>query len=212
MYELLRAPSNPISCSENSVSKLLTPNCGLPLHNNPTLLFSEPPLCVKPSLPQICKSDSLPSIPCVTPSKPSCGTKGDTLIGLTPNNVLVGTCEKAKPVIPAPSNSLPKFEFEHKESGSKDEHNCGTKPPQCQPAPSTKPVIPAPSNSLPKFEFEHKESGSKDEHNCGTKPPQCQPAPVTPAPTTPAPTTPAPTTPAPTTPVVVTGSGYGTIV
>ena len=204
MYELMRAPSG-LCGSENSVSKLLTPNGGLPLHSNPTLLFTERPLFIQPSLPQSCKSSSLPSTPYAALPKLLGSTKGDTLTGLAHNTTLVGTCEKAKPVIPAPSNPLPKVELERKESGSKEERNCGNKPPQCQTVPSTKPVIPASSNPLPKVELERKESGSKEGHNCGTKPPQCQTAPATPV--TPA----TPTTPA-TPVVVVTGSGYGTIV
>ena len=207
MYESLRTPSSPISCSENSVSKLLMPNssCGLPLHNTLTLLFAEPPLAVQPPLPQGCKYNNLPSNPCITPSKPSCGSKGDLLTGLTPNNALVGNCDKSNnDQKTGVQSGNKKVETETKGFGFGDDHNCGgNKPPQSQPVPPAKPVVPAPALPLPKVELERKESSSKDDHNCGSnKIPQCQP--VTPA---------KPVTPAqPVTPVVVTGSGYGTIV
>ena len=216
MYESLRTPSSPISCSESSVSKLLMPNssCGLPLHNTPTLLFAEPPLVVQPPLPQSCKYNSLSSNPssnpCITPLKSSCGTKGDLLTGLTPNNALVGNCDKSnKDQKSGIQSGNKKVEIEPKGFGFGDNHNCsGNKPHQNQPVPPAKPVFPAPSLPLPKVELEHKKSGSKDDHNCGSnKIPQCQP--VTPAQPVPV----QPVTPAqPATPVVVTGSGYGTIV
>jgi hypothetical protein len=97
MCELLRIPSSSISGPENPISKLLNPNSsigGLPLHNNTTSLFTQSPLPFQSSLPQSYKSDNLPSTSCTTPSKPLCGTKADTLTGLSTDNTLVGTYEK----------------------------------------------------------------------------------------------------------------------
>jgi hypothetical protein len=175
MCELLRVPSSSISGPENPISKLLNPNSsigGLPLHNNTTSLFTQSPLPFQSSFPQSYKYDNLPSTSCTTPSKPLCGTKADTLTGLSTDNTLVGTYEKPsidqKSV--AQSGKSNKTETEIKGTGFGSDRNCGdSKNSQNLPVatvPPVKPVIPATSNSLPKVEI-RKESGFGSDRNCG---------------------------------------------